>query len=82
MSDYLKILNSHLARGNAVEFHELLNLLKNQSKINDEIYFKYLGFFHLKKNNFDIAEKNLLKSSKFNDQSFDTHLNLGVCPHL
>ena len=79
MSDYLKVLNSHLARGNAVEFHELLNLLKNQSKINDEIYFKYLGFFHLKKNNFDIAEKNLLKSLKFNDQSFDTHLNLGVC---
>jgi hypothetical protein len=49
MSDYFKVLNSHLAKGSAVEFNELLNFLKNQSKINDEIYFKYLGFFHLKK---------------------------------
>jgi len=79
MSDQLKVLNTYLAQGKIIEFNESLNQLKNLNQINDEIYYKYLGFFHLQKNNLTLAEQNLIKSLNYNNDSFDNHLNLGVC---
>ena len=79
MSDQLKKLNLYLSQGKVLEFNETLNNLKNLNQISEEKYFKYLGFFHLQNNNFNLAEENLLKAVSFNKNSFDNYLNLGVC---
>ena len=62
MSDQLKKLNLYLSQGKVLEFNETLNNLKNLNQISEEKYFKYLGFFHLQNNNFNLAEENLLKA--------------------
>lgn len=79
MSKEFKTLNHLLNHGSVIEFSELLIKLKNQGKINNEVYTKYLGVFHLKRDNLDVAEQNLLKSIKLNDKNFDNYLNLAVC---
>jgi len=79
MSSEFKKLNTLIATGNVVEFNQLINNLKKDNKINDEIYFKYLGVFHLKQENLNLAKENLVKLISINSDNFDNHLNLAVC---
>ena len=79
MSKEIDLLNFHLAKGNVIDFNQLLSDLKNTNKINEDVYYKYLGVFHLQKENYKFAEENFIKSLNNNDTNFDTHLNLAVC---
>ena len=75
----INLLNFHLNNGNVVEFNQLLSDLKNTNQINEESYYKYLGVFHLQKENYNLSEESFIKSLSHNDTKFDTHLNLAVC---
>ena len=79
MSDLINLLNSYLVKGKVIEFNQLLSRLKTEKKINEDIYYKYLGVFHLQKENYNYSEENLIKSLNYNNAIFDTHLNLAVC---
>lgn len=75
----INLLNFHLNNGNVVEFNQLLSDLKNTNQINEESYYKYLGVFHLQKENYNLSEESFIKSLSHDDTKFDTHLNLAVC---
>ena len=79
MSNEISLLNSHLTKGNVIEFNQLLSDLKNTNKIKEDVYYKYLGVFHLQNDNYNFSEENFLKSLSYNNDNFDTHLNLAVC---
>lgn len=79
MSKEIKLLNFHLSNGNVIEFNQLLSSLRNSKKINEGVYYKYLGVFHLNKENYESSEEYFIQSLNYNNTNFDTHLNLAVC---
>ena len=73
----LQQLNFLLEQKKFLDFHTLLEKSKNENKINEDLYFKFKGFYNFKLNDFKLAI-DFFKKSLNAKESFDVHLNIAV----